>query len=405
MENETIRAATHYFDNCRAAFRLLQGALLSGNYPTTDHEREELCNKFAGIEKRIGGDINDVKRFFVKMPPDKDYRKALETRSKFENKTVIVIDDKYQSAGWKETFEFIFGENAVKGFNTIEEFNYYIKNALPQEKRTIFSVFVDINFSQEDEMGRQGIDFINELSKRYPAYPLIAFSAYDSSVWIKEAFSYGAWDYFSKDPDERQSAASRTAVEYYQNFLKISEKFYKYHSDFSSIYNKINSLNPLLGSYRIGNKLYKAHILESIWMAYRYLILDTVIPFSPEFFKESKEDEIVFQITKAFESFLVCILQANNLIPNYKSNGNFGMGDLVDQLENVNSLKSKDAIWRKKIFNIVNKRNQNMHRYKVNPMKRKFITKPDSMNYNEAKILLDTALDKMIEILNKESGK
>ena len=47
---KTIEDSRHYFRNCKAAFRLLQGALLSGKYNVSDDELKVLEQKFVHLE-------------------------------------------------------------------------------------------------------------------------------------------------------------------------------------------------------------------------------------------------------------------------------------------------------------------------------------------------------------------
>lgn len=408
MEANKEQIARHQFDNCKAAFRLLQGALLSGDYPTTVDERKKLWDRFIEIESKHNINQKEVVAFFMglKLPQtNAEKLKAIGTKLKFEDKQIIVIDDQYSTAGWKEVFELIFGEKIVKGFNSIEEFTIDFKNTSGVNKKSIFSVFIDINFSTGEEHGKQGIAVIQKLSKDFPQIPLIAFSAYDSSVWVKRAFGNGVWDYFSKEPDEKQSNEYRSASEYYSNFIKIIDRFYEYHDTFSNTYFKLNTFQYLLGNYS-QNKAYKSYTFEAIWMAYRYLILDYVIRFAPDFFKESKEDEIVFQMTKAFESFLVCVLDKNKILPAYKTANakgyaNYGMGDLVKALTNVPAFKNESDNWFWELDEIVGKRNRKMHKYKIDVRKKEFAINQDDIDYTKAKALFNDALDRMIQMLNK----
>lgn len=408
MGNNLEQIARHQFDNCKAAFRLLQGALLSGNYFTTVEERKLLWDRFFEIETNHNINQKEVVNFFMslKQPQTNEEKlKALGTKLKFEDKQIIVIDDQYHTAGWKEVFELIFGSKSIKGFDSIEAFNLDFKNTSGKMKQAIFAVFIDINFSSGEEHGKQGIQVIDKLSKDFPQIPLIAFTAYDSSVWVKRAFNYGVWDYFSKDPNGKQSSEYRNAKDYYNNFLKIIDKFLEYHKDFSDTYSKIGKFQEMLGSYT-QRHAYKSHTMESLRMAYRFLILDYVIRFVPDFFQESKEDEIVFQMTKAFESFLVSILDKNKKLPIHKEAdargyANYGMGDLVKALKNIPALKKEPENWYRELTDIVGKRNRKMHRYKIDVKKKDFAIIQDDIDYEKAKKLFNDALDRMIQILTK----
>lgn len=408
MAADNEQLARHQFDNCKAAFRLLQGALLSGDYPTTVEQRKKLWDRFFEIETKHNINQKQVVDFFMSLKQaqtNEEKLKAFATKLKFEDKQIIIIDDQFHTAGWKEVFELIFGEDSVKGYSTVEEFTTGFKNTSGEKKKSIFSIFIDINFSSSEEHGRQGIEVISSLSKRFPQIPLVAFSAYDSSVWVKRAFSNGVWDYFSKEPDEKQSNEYRSATEYYNNFIKITDRFYEYHNIFSNTYSKLSTFQNLLGSYT-ERKAYKSHAFESMWMAYRFLILDYVIRFAPNFFKESKEDEIVFQMTKAFESFLVSVLDKNKVLPVSKGAdargfANYGLGDLVKALKGIPTFSTEPDSWFRNLTDIVGKRNRKMHRYKIDVRQNDFAIIQDDIDYENAKALFNEALDRMIEILNK----
>src|ERR1700722_20743103 len=136
-ENPIVENARHYFNNCKAAFRLLQGAILSGHIVLSEKERDEFEEQFVKLEKG-SYDINDqslfaVQEFFSRRKKlvEKN-REAAKTISKLNigKRKVLVVDDQYDTTGWREIFQKIFGKDNVIGFKGIREFNAYIVDNL-----------------------------------------------------------------------------------------------------------------------------------------------------------------------------------------------------------------------------------------------------------------------------------
>lgn len=396
MGNNLEQIARHQFDNCKAAFRLLQGALLSGNYFTTVEERKLLWDRFFEIETKHNINQKEVVNFFMslKQPQTNEEKlKVLGTKLKFEDKQIIVIDDQYHTAGWKEVFEFIFPEIKINDYTSINSLKANLTNPGIVDLNSIMVIIVDLNFQEAENKNAKGIKLISELSKNYPAIPIIAFSAYDSASIVKQSFEAGAWDYFAKEPDKTDSTNSSDALSYYSLFMNIIDKCFHYHKNYYELFHKIHEIELSVKSNP--NKVLAKAALENLWMGYKYLVMEEVIRFRPEFFNESRHEEVIFQSAKGYETFMFLVFQSKKIEP--RVGGIFkykiAFGDIA-AIARVNSKKlGLDKDWLKKADSLPKLRNKTTHQSSYNKSRKVYELKTDKADMNDAKEFLEAIVD------------
>lgn len=414
-EEKAIHESRHQFKNCRAAFRLLQGALVSGHYEIAREQRNELKEKLIALEKQNNSafqfNADSIDNFFGQIPylsqlmeTEKKHLKKL----KIGERKIIVVDDQYKKAGWSEVFELMFDKDAVEGFENTESVLNYLKEA-GKKRQSVFLIFVDLNFATSETPDSKGINLITTLSRRYPSIPLVAFTAYDSTVWVKKAFDEGAWDYFSKDPNEKEAHDYKGAIEYYAQFTEIIAYYQEYHQKYAALNAKVNRAVGLPTQLNFDNE-FRSRLTECLWMAYRYCVLDYVIRFSPGFFDESKEDEVVFQSAKAFEYFLAMVFNKYEIKPiveanfAYRSKG-LELGKKLDLAKLHNDKLGFEESWYDKASFIKKSRNTNTHGESFSIREKKFMLNSDKLTEKKSQDFFNAVLDCLISGMEKLGKK
>lgn len=326
--NTTVEKSRHYFRSCKAAFRLLQGALLSGHYEVSDEHLGFLERRFIELENEFEkshprkynpGDptLNDVQLFFLTVkksnPLPASQLQSIPKLLPF-GKKVLVIDDQFHKTGWKQVFEVIFGKGNVVGVTEYQEALAYVK----ANHNNLLMIYNDLNLPYEKitspkKVGKEGFSLMREISHFIQRIPLVAFTAYDSAVIAKKAFEDGAWDYFAKEPAGEETTQYKDSVDYYTEFIEIANDFIKYDTEYNGYWSSISALERQLMASVPDD--FRELVINNLRMAYKYLIMDYAIRFNPRFLEIDKYEEVIFQSTKALESFISYLFNFYKVLP------------------------------------------------------------------------------------------
>lgn len=381
MANETaIEKSRHYFRNCKAAFRLLQGALLSKQYEVSDEQLSRLEKKFIELENEFektsprtynAGDptLNDVQQFFLtvnkaNLIPQAQLN-AIPKLLPF-GKKVLVIDDQYKKSGWKEVFELIFGNGNVEGVTDYQQALSFVKT----NHSNLLMIFNDLNLPYEritsaKKVGKEGFSLMREISHFIQRIPLVAFTAYDSAVIAKKAFEDGAWDYFAKEPAGEETKQYKDSIDYYTEFIEIANDFIKYDTEYNGYWSSIQSLEQQLQTNVPDD--FRKIVIGNLRMAYKYLIMDYAIRFNPRFLEIDKYEEVIFQSAKALETFLSYLFNFYKQLPpqvikkgvvHYPSPT---LGGKLGVIENNLSVFKLTQNWLDRAEKVADARNKNSH--------------------------------------------
>lgn len=376
-DQKTIEDSRHYFRNCKAAFRLLQGALLSGHYKISESRKSELESKMVTLEKGVynssDASLNDVQSFFLGLDEliASNKSKAMGISPvKLEHQKIIVIDDEYETCGWKEVFELIFPSESIipiKDFKTAEQRINHIKSS-------VIAVIVDINMGNKKESsiesdGKEGFQLIKSLSENYPQIPIIAFSAYESAIIAKKAFEDGAWDYFAKEPKTEEVKEYRNSLDYYFEFIGNVQKYQQYNKNYIQYWNMIDGLEEQMNlklPADFGN-----NILKNLRSAYMYLCMEEMIRFTPSIWDVNKTEMVISQAAKAMETLCAHLINHYNLPALTEDKPTFGrkirlMEDNISQTKIIQS-------WIVRISKLNRDRNTSIHETEYIYSKKKFI--------------------------------
>ena len=298
---EKARTYSHQLQSCRAAFRFLEGAVLTGLIdPRSANKIVPLMVKY---EQNLNNRNNFANDFFeladkplFKESVNKKYKYLLQSFPKKINKRVLVIDDKYSETGWKQVFTLLFGNDMVIGQNNSKSALNYLQN----NSNKILCILLDLKLPDTED---QGIALLKKINKDYPQIPIIIFSISDSIIYARQVFKLGAWDFFPKEPKD---TVHRNPVDYFINFFEILKRIWDYDKNYVEPYwQKINDLENYLRKYNSqqGSGLSQLALRE-LKKAYKHFIFNEMSIFTPSFLEMNQYDEVIYCCSKAFESYL-----------------------------------------------------------------------------------------------------
>lgn len=378
MRDETVKKSAHFFNNCRAAFRLMQGALLSGHFNVPDSKKKILEERMVTLEtgtySSSDPELNDVQTFFLNLSnltvtskPKIKGQKAVELK----NQKIIIFDDQYESCGWKEVFELIFPAKNIIAIKSFQEAANEIKFA--KIKSSVVAIFVDINLDTTKDKnnksdGKEGFQLIKEISHSYPQIPIVAFSAYESAILAKKAFEDGAWDYFAKEPKTEEVKEYRDALDYYLEFLRIIQKYQVYNENYIQYWSMIDSLEKKMTSNIPAD--FKDNILKNLRTGYMFLCMEDSIRFIPSLWNLNKSEMVITQSSKALDTF--CAYLINHLNLPLGTTNKPTLGTKIGIMEN-NAQKQESLNWLKRASKLNTDRNNTIHETEYSRSKSTFV--------------------------------
>lgn len=240
-EKEQDVRLRHGLANCRAASRILNGAILSGDYDLRkEHIAKRLRNLYSNLinnSERIGKEqkkakiakamtlIEDVRgrqlwEGFTRGPELTAREKGL--------KRILIIDDEKDM--WEPVWLFVFGKKksvtVADGCEAVEK--------ISKEKFDI--VLLDVNLEDQKE---NGIEILQRIKHEQFDLPVIMMTAYDNAELTKMCFRFGAYSYFVKElRDDKDS------VKYYQYIKELVSSVPFYDDPARKIWRKFVELEP-----------------------------------------------------------------------------------------------------------------------------------------------------------------
>lgn len=370
MLEKISRDTVHKLKGKRAAFRLLQGALILGHVSLNDELKQSII-KLANEDGYT--QTSNVNEFLELLNEGSAGIKGI--REKYRIKSldqkgggILVIDDEYAKAGWKDVLIAILPNMEIKGLESKNQINKYLKN-----KNDWTCIFVDLKFPNDEN---EGLSIIQSISKGYPYLPIIAFTATDSVDYAKKAFDNGAWYYFTKEPSEGEF---RFAVDYYIKFHEIISTLISYYNEFTlPLWTKIKILEEGYSAHN--NEFGAGHrkvLVESIKRAYKRLIGNKVGEHTIKFLEMDSQAESVQASANALEVRLDMLMNKHQIHIDKKLDmilkGNqpkiietevieklLSLGKKISSLENSKKFTLKNN-WFKKASFVIKLRNKVAH--------------------------------------------
>lgn len=325
----------HINKNLQAAERILNGALLSGDYDLLD----------PNIERRA---IDCYKRLISAQPLDydKETKEALKTidRAKIalesrpneewhkDIKRILIIDD--QKEMWEPVWKFILGNNKVVIVEDSEKGLGRIREGVQYD-----CVLLDIDLGK-DENGNDkenGIVVLQRIKYEQFDLPVIMMTACDHAELTKMCLRYGADSYFVKTlRDDRES------VEYYKRIRDIIDGIPLYDDPERGIWQEyvkyesaIDEIDKKHGT-EIGKYFKKAYYLLTIddahFLLARLLIPEWLQKDDDNERKTAKYDGVAFNAILTADQICIAKLlmyggcktyeEADNLLYKKKLDGN-----------------------------------------------------------------------------------
>jgi response regulator of citrate/malate metabolism len=390
--------ARHLLKNRKAAFRLLEGAVVLGHVKVED--AKSMAKKIAVMD---GVPITFADEFFKNF--EKEHAAIDELRTKYNCKaldlghtSIVVADDQSEASGWNELFRLIFNRNSIKGAQNFTD----LKKAIEDKKNSAFCVLVDLKFPNNEY---EGIEAIEYLSINYPQIPVVVFSATDSVNFAKIAFSSGAWDYFTKEPHE---AEFKYAADYYLTFHKMMSNYLSYHQNYLKVYwERIKKISEAVTTTAESELLFtkvRHHLVKS----FRTLAnSEGLLFYQGGINVEDSYEEVIFQAASAVDIFSGMLMNANKIKPKENASGQFenlSLFEAIFLLQKKWVVRERDKLSNADIKKISQWRNFVSHQMDFDNSNSKFkLRKPATLS--QAKEYLEICL-KFIEYYNYQlAGK
>lgn len=390
LNNEEIilinkaREIDHQLVSSRAAFRLLQGAVLTGavdpeaanlivpdllKYETNSLEKEGFGKEFF----TLAGKPNFKKTVSQKY---KSFKSGLP---KLAGKQILIIDDQFNVAGWNQILTLLFGKDTIVGRGARKSALEFLE----QNGESVICILVDLRLPKTEE---QGISLIAEICSIYPQIPVVVFSGSDSVVYAKQAFKAGAWNFFPKQPEESiKNSQYRNPIDYFQSFYELIKAVVEYDKFFvDRFWTKIIAIENVLRKYdkQSGGGI-AGTVTRELKKAYRHLIFERMNSFVPAFLSTSYYDEAIYCCSKAFECGLSLYSQEKGINEERIQDLQYGskgleitekiialrlksLGDLVQNMKSKQKTLGLSEAWFVKADEIRRIRNRYIHGYFTN---------------------------------------
>lgn len=320
---KNIERALHSLKSWKAAFRLLEGAAIEFHVGR---------NKVIGLvdEKIADAELTSDKKVFLEKLYEEIRSKRNEKpkekntdKLNLGNHDIIIVDDEAISNGWADVLKLIF-DKECKIYPTMNQFQIDIKSN-PNYFENVVGVFIDLKLPVSE---KTGLALIRYMSKNYSHIPVIGFSGTKSVSFIKQAFESGIWDYFIKDPNEEEF---KEPAIYYNTFYKLIMRLLSYDIKYTKTFWQPLTIleRKLLGTMYYETKLQQS-ITDKLKLAYKYLIIDEVNRFAPDFLQINKAEQVANLAGQALETFCNVYLFASNKISEEKG---LSLRDKIDMTD------------------------------------------------------------------------
>jgi len=372
---EQAKASRHQLQSCKAAFRLLEGAVLTGLVEA--ESANEIVPKIVKYEEKLLNKNGFAKEFFelaakplFKDAVNKKYKEIKERFPRIDGKKILVIDDRYTETGWKQVLNLLFGDNVIVGQNNKKS----ALNYLGEKSDIVLMIMLDLRLPDKEE---QGIELLKQINKDYPQIPVVIFSTTDSIIYARQVFKLGAWDYFPKEPADTES---HNPVDYFLSFSEIIKNIWGYHKKYiEPLWEKIISLEKDLQKFnnQQGSGLAQLTTRE-LKKAYKHFVFEQMNIFTPSFLEMNVYDEVIYCCSKAFESYLRLGVELLGLDKERKFlNKNNepsieevekvlrGLKEIIESFENNKTDIRLSENWFKNAYKINKLRNRYIHGYLI----------------------------------------
>ena len=313
---EKARIYNHQLQSCRAAFRFLEGAVLTGIVEA--EAANEIVPGMIMYEQNLLNKTEFAKDFFdlagkplFRETLNKKYKKLKQKFPLIKNKKILVVDDKYTETGWKQVLGLLFGKDVmVEQNNSKSAINYLYENS-----KNVLCILLDLKLPKSEE---QGIELLKLINKDYPQIPVIIFSTSDSIIYARQVFKLGAWDYFPKEPGDTEH---RNPVDYFITFFDLIINVWDYERNYViPFWKKIIDLEELLRHFenQQGSGLSQLTIRE-LKKAYKHFVFEKMNNFTPSFLEMNLYDEVIYCCSKSFESYLKLYIVSSGITKEEKT--------------------------------------------------------------------------------------
>lgn len=187
-----------------ASLRILLGAFNAGDID------EQLLKR---VLNSMGKTQEQIERY---IKNSSDYRKMIgkpdqPLSSVIARNTmkILLIDDEYESVGWNNVFDAIFGANNVMYAETKEKAIHLLN-----EGGGIGIILLDLKLPASPE---EGIELLLEIKAKRLDLPVVIFTGEDTIKHQRKCFAEGAFDYFVKEFKE----GDKDYLDYYYAFKDI----------------------------------------------------------------------------------------------------------------------------------------------------------------------------------------
>lgn len=222
----------------------------------TDNEQIKLVEKSTFLKDIKGEAFQEL---------IKNYEYIKEEDFYFKNRKVLFIEDNYVKAGWNIILNLILGKDKSQCTTII--------TYLESKRNETACIFLDLRLPEREE---EGLELLKTIREKYPEIPVVILSASDSEIYAKKAFELGAWDFFPKDPIDKEN---RDPVDYFLSLHTIVKKISSYDKNFVNKYwKRILGISEDLQKYdrEEGSGLARA-VRRELEKTYKHLIFNETI--------------------------------------------------------------------------------------------------------------------------------
>lgn len=406
----------HQLTSCRAAFRLLEGAVLTG---IIDAEKaNKILPLLLKYEKQILNKQDFGKEFFelaskplFKKLASNKYEKVSKNFLTKQTHKILIVDDKYTETGWKQVFSLLFGKSNIIGCNSKNSCIKYLNT----NSSEISFILLDLKLPDKEE---QGLDLLKFIVNDYPHIPVIIFSGSDSIIYARKALTQGAWDYFPKEPENQ---THRNPIDYFITFFEIISKVKEYCDDYVDKYwIKIDKIGEDLNKFDNGSGagLIKS-VIRELKKAYKNLIFNDLNNYIPSFLEINHYDNVVLSCSKALEMHLKFITKLKSINTKYKIEKDEtdklyttpieediirnirGLSYLLRAIESNKNIISFSKNWYDIVRKLNSRRSKYIHGYLENQSykssKMKDVTKEDAIDFiKDTLFVITDSTDKLL---------
>lgn len=213
-QDEDLR---HGLGNAMAAGRILNGAILSGDYNILDEkQRDQIKQLYHTLIDKSDATDNDKKKENAnelinsaknKLKSD-NYSPSQQTWHD-SIKKVLVVDD--QRGIWEPVWKFLLKEEKIDFVEDGDEALQQIKIKGDEYDCAV----LDVRLGKDKQ---NGMEILQHIKQKHYALPVIMMTAYDNATLTYDCYKYGATAYFCK---EREDSKDRDSIEYYKKLREL----------------------------------------------------------------------------------------------------------------------------------------------------------------------------------------